>query len=490
MNFSTKKSDASTCSLGDQHHNRKVLDEWSRSNLTRLALTPLSEQIKEFYSFEQWRDRYLQVKIENKKLDQILALERLQSWLKKEHERSEESRTFKFLWEDIPSSKEKQYKQGLAECRKKYPNEPCERFVQAYIGAERAFETWAKESKLDCVDLNASDPWSKQDYRVNGLNVDVKTTLNYGQTGLKNHWFRKGIDANEIICAVHSSWEDDGRQKSHYVLHKGHHDDQQKYYHHHYVQGIFHATVYREIARELKYFPPTNNSLNACYFHPPENFFGVMGSPEPQVPPLDQDVVEYCARNAKYLSAILRLPRPDATVLLKNVLPECHQDFVPLAAELMNRNMRHLLPLYQADYILTKIGLKETMKLDDVNDISSSIFEPNEYQKLYLESLLRVAKILPKVRCIDCDDSHGIDEMDIEVRWGREERVVPIVRARCKYKPKAHTTVLAYSRKTFETLVYGNAGVSVCGKECGCLTHIYDGQRIGKTGCPRYGGSD
>jgi hypothetical protein len=72
-----------------------------------------------------------------------------------------------------------------------------------------------------------------------------------------------------------------------------------------------------------------------------------------------------------------------------------------------------------------------------------------------------------------------------------EIKVVPkgdklILRAYCP--AKLGTTILAYSRVTLGELLYGSPGVWVCDAPgCGCLTHIHDGETIGRSSCSRYG---
>ncbi len=69
---------------------------------------------------------------------------------------------------------------------------------------------------------------------------------------------------------------------------------------------------------------------------------------------------------------------------------------------------------------------------------------------------MQACDILPSVSCAHHPDE-GIAEMDINIniRPGKK----PIIRAKCPSNPKLKTTVLAYSWKTGETLVYGEHDV-------------------------------
>jgi len=457
-----------------------------RNRLVSLATQPLATQIKEFGSMDAWHQEYLG--IENNKVRQIEVLKQLEERLWEERIRSEISLDGDFHFGDLPLSKRQQYDQGLQTWQAESEWDRCR--VRVYIAAEWAFEKWAKEAGLDCVDLNVTDPYGPQDYRVRRLNengykdVDVKTTISVGRAEQRCYWSPDGHSDGEIICAVRSDSD-----KLDSLISR------------HHIQGIFHSRVYdgieaklKQVGKELKQLTGDKPLLNACYFHSPWMFFGVSvrgASPAPPAPPIDGDVIEYCAENREYLPAIFHLNSQDAAPLLRKALPECHHDFVPVAAELMKGKQTYLLPHYLADYCLTKILAKEPIDTEAVEKVIWSVFKPLGDQKRYLESLMQAWEVLPTVRCASHPDE-GIEDMDINVVPGGEKRKL-ILRAQCSTIRELTTTILAYSRKTGETLVYGSRdsdghSISVCDAEgCGCLTHMHNFERIGRKRCPRYG---
>jgi hypothetical protein len=460
-------------SLEDQHQNRAVLLGLKIPRLVSLAKQPIAAQIKEFDSLDTWRQQYLQFKIPNEKVDQIVALESLEKWLRGERSKAEKSLTIDIQFNEMPSSKRLQYEERLR--RLGEPSEWSKCFVRMYTAAEWAVEKWARAAGLECIDLNAANPYDPQDYTIGDHNVDVKTTIRVGRRGrreLKSYWSPDNLPlTEEVICAVTSTSDSSDAPKSQ-----------------HCIQGIFCSLIYDKISVGLNYFKLDRNLLNVCYFQPPAIFFD-REALAPQVPPPDADVVEYCVENGRYLEAIFHLPTRDVAALLRKALPSCHHDFVPTAAELMSRQKRQLLPHYAADYLLGKIVHQESIDKEVVEEVLWSIFEPSEDQKKYLRFLMQAWKILPRVRCAHCGE--GIERMDVEPNWG--ERAKLILRARCATDRKLTTTFLAYSWKTFDALLYGERGISVCdAPDCGCLTHVYDdpetGRRtIGRRNCSKYG---
>lgn len=305
--------------------------------------------------------------------------------------------------------------------------------------------------------------------------MDVKTTISVGRAGrreLKSYWSPyELLKTGEILCAVRSSS-----------------DHSEALVSEHHIQGIFHPPIYGSRPVPLKHFQLDNPLLNVCYFHPPEIFFPVKRSLAPQVPVIDSDVIDYCAENGKFLAAIFHQPTQDVGALLRKALPGCHHDFVPVAAELMNRKLSHLLPHYLADDWLERIIRQKPIDVKAVKDVLWSIFEPSKDQNDYLDLLVKVRTILSTVYCAHHPDE-GVERMNIEPVWGEGAKL--ILRARCPTDRHLTTTFLAYCWKTGETLVYDkdDPNISFCDYPgCGCLTHTtYDGKRIGRRNCPRYG---
>ena len=464
-------------SIADQHQNRDVLlgleeliDDRPRARLISSETRPIALQVKEFSSLEDWRKHCQGSKIPNTKFNQILALESLQNRLQAEQRKSDRSLHICVPFENLPPSKKEQYEKRLRMEPKEDPEwNKCH--VRLYTSAEWAFETWARSAGLDCIDLNIMNLYDPQDYEVDGRKVDVKATISVGFAGrceLKCYWSPDGSsDTGEIICAVRSE--------------VGRRDELTS---RQYIQGIFHPDAYREMPVLLKYFTLDGNLRNACYFHSPHIFFKVKSALAPPIQRIDEDVIEYCVQNSKYLPAVFHLMAGDTAMLLREVLPPCHQDFALIAAEMMSRGLRHLLPHYLADYILDKILNKRSIDPDAIEKIIWSVFMPNMDQKKYLQILMKVCRCLPHVRCAHHPDE-SIGDMDIDIT---ESRGKLILYARCGVDPSLKTTFLAYSWKTLEVLVYRDRGISVCdAPRCGCLTHLYRGKKLGKRTCTKYG---
>lgn len=457
--------------IADQHQNCKVLLNLTKTRLLSLRTQPIGAQIKELGPMNVWRQRYHESGVPNAKVDQLAALERLQEWLLKQRNLSEQSLRIDVQFDNFPPSKRQQYDQRLRDLGEPSQWDKC--FVKIYTAAEWAFETWAKRAGLDCNDRNTTNPYDPQDYSIADRSIDVKTTISVGRSSpleLKCYWAPSNLpETGEIICAVRSTSENRDSLVSR-----------------HHIQGIFHPPIYENISVRLKHFKLSNPLLNACYFHSPKIFFGVKGPIAPQLPSIDPDVVDYCVENAKYLDAIFHPTTHDIGVPLSKILPPGHQDFVPIASELMNREMRHLIPHYLADYFLEKIIRKESIDMDAIRKAVWPIFTPSADQEKYLTILVQVQEILSSVRCAHHPNKEGIEDMDIKVVSGEKL----ILRACCPTDPQLGTTLLAYSWKTLEPLIYGRPGISVCDAPgCGCLTHVYHGEKIGRRTCNRYGDS-
>lgn len=462
--------------LADQHGNLDVLrglkqgfDEAHRTALRSRSSLPIALQVQEHSSVEEWVDDYASMKIPNMKADQIVALQNLERWEQNQRDKLQESLEIIVELQSLPPSKMLQYQERLRNPHNGNDPKWHECFVRLYTSAEWALEHWAQAAGLECIDLNAKDLFDKHDYQVNGRNIDVKTTISVGRSELKSYWSsRESCDTGEIICAIASNIKSLNERSSRHL-----------------IQGIFHAVSYETVSVPLQFFTLDRPLRNACYFHPLDIFFLQRKSPCPSVRTIDDDVIDFCVRNGQHLPAIFRISaRDDALKLLRIALPSLHHDFAPVAAELMTRDMCHLLPHYLADYILKKIVSKEAVDGDVLAKVLWSVFLPTRDQIRYLEVLMRASKILPRLRCAH-HGSENIEGMDIDVQWGKGKL---ILRARCGANPRLATTFLAYSWKTLETLVYGDPGISICdAPDCGCLTHEHDGRRIGRRSCAKYG---
>ena len=98
---------------------------------------------------------------------------------------------------------------------------------------------------------------------------------------------------------------------------------------------------------------------------------------------------------------------------LEEQLPDIHHDFIPIVLELASKRSIQILPHYLADYLLKKIINKEEINPQSVTHIMFSICFPNSSQILYIQNLLKLVHILPKVRC---KWHHEEDIKDMEIR--------------------------------------------------------------------------
>ncbi|MDC3316251.1 toxin-antitoxin system YwqK family antitoxin, partial [Candidatus Thioglobus sp.] len=137
-----------------------------------------------------------------------------------------------------------------------------------YTLAEDIVEQWALKNNLDYHDYNNSNQYAPQDCRIDGVDVDVKTTTGIGRQHLKNFYRYKSEEdkaknINEIIIGISSRTEKDwdpylsDTSSSHVIL------------------GIYDPSIYSQINLELKHFKPSNNLINVCYFQSLESYFNI-----------------------------------------------------------------------------------------------------------------------------------------------------------------------------------------------------------------------
>ena len=84
-----------------------------RTRLVSLARQPIAAQIEELGPLDAWCQQYRDFAVPNEKVDQILALEGLQRWLRKQRIQSERSLKKTVRFADFPLSKRRQYDEGL-----------------------------------------------------------------------------------------------------------------------------------------------------------------------------------------------------------------------------------------------------------------------------------------------------------------------------------------------------------------------------------------
>ena len=135
-----------------------------------------------------------------------------------------------------------------------------------YTLAEDIIEQWTLKNNLEYHDYNSSNQYAPQDCRIAGVDVDVKTTTGIGRQHLKNFYRYKSEEdkaknINEIIIGISSRTE---KKRETYMS-----DTNSS----HVILGIYDPSIYSQINLELKYFKPSSNLVNVCYFQSLESYF-------------------------------------------------------------------------------------------------------------------------------------------------------------------------------------------------------------------------
>ena len=342
---------------------------------------------------------------------------------------------------------------------------PQDWIIRFYITAEWIVADWARRHFLSHIDFNEEDPYSAIDCNIDGINIDVKTTLGLGR--------RKGIplynrvsDESEIQVAIWSK------------IDNPFHSSPQNAITRHAIQGIFDPNEYSSINIPLKFFLVKTTYKNCCYFQPLENYFNipVIGS---KTKKFDMAVLEFWLNNevkqpleigafnfnlCSYFY-VLRNSSIELQDPLRSLLPKIHHDFIPTVIELENKKKMTLLPHYLADYLVTKIMTYAKIDANGLINILFSIYYPNEFQREFLLNLIKLIDVLPEVRCRWHPDE-GIEHMG----FGYDEGYIPTFYFKCQQDPTLRTTIYSYSWKTLETVLY-KVNPSCNDLSCGGLTH-------------------
>ena len=422
------------------------------------------------------------------------------------NETNEWRRYQRFHMEDhLSPSKKNQYKLALSrafEDAKKQGKEEIHFFegwkIRFFIITEWIMEDWAIRHGLNYKDYNLDNPFSPQDCKVEGVDIDVKTTVGLGKLQAIPFQSKKG-DLGEIQVAVKSQ-----AQKP-----------RNKYFSDHNILGIFDASRYSNIKINLKYITLKKQVKNPCYFQPLEHYFNLMPKISHEKRSYDKEVIENCLnsdafkRSNKFIGLFNLKFNPDFTLIaiiltmlespkqlqnfLEEQLPDIHHDFIPIVLELTINKSIQLLPHYLADYLIKKFDNKEEVSSESVIHIIFSIYYPNRSQREYILNLLKISDILPEVRC-KWHPEEDIKDMDIKFIDSPKGFPVPIFQVQCPQEPTKRTTFYTYSWKTYETLLYKRS--DLCGNiNCGGLTHHWPDRSewslkvktICKSGCETHG---
>ena len=431
---------------------KKECKERRRKFLLAVDDKPLKIQIDKYFGvigrgFEAINKEFEAHKVEKSKLSQFLHLKSIEAKIERNIKSTVESSQYcVFLDESFSKNKKKQYKEALA--RNKLDTMYERLKIRFYITTEWIMEDWANRNELDYKDYNEISPFSPQDCKIAGVDIDVKTTVSIGSFhGLPYFTRNKQVVKDEVQVAITSSI-----RKSDEI------------YSHHYILGIFDSSKYGLINLDLNFLSIDSHLKNPCYFHPLQDYFFSCYQFEDM--DYDKDVIEYWLQSKNIMAIAYSISNPFGSFekTLKNIINDSNHDLIPIVLELISKKSLCLLPHYFADYLIQKIQKKENIETN-LKDTIFSIYEPNEHQEVYIDNLFTLFEILPKVSC-KWHPEEGISDMEIKFIDGH----IPTFQAVCSQDPEKQTTIYTYSWKTGQTLFYSSE--LICpSPECGGLTH-------------------
>ena len=456
-----------------------------KKSLVELSKKSIDRQIAKYTNFEELVNDYKKYQVVNSKIDQIMSIEKLNDEILTYKNSIKFSNKYFISTDSFSENKRDQYHFRLKNLKKKNYRKTddynWDRLnVRLYTAAEWIAEDWALRNNISYYDYNQVNQMAPQDCQLNGIDIDVKTTLQVGCKRLKNYYSRKGTTyENEIILGI-TSWSN----KRDII------DSE------HLIHGIFDPNAYETINLKLSYFPVSTKLLNACYYQPLESYFNIKPEFDNIITTYGDDVLDHLINSRTSLPAVFyiitnylpkRLERS-----LKLILPTNHNDLIEIILELYTKNSTPLLPHYLADYLMNILHNNRDIDSGAINLIIDLISLFNEDQKTYINNLLKLKNVLPKVRC-KFHENETMKEMDIK-EGERKVGPTPTFYAQCSKDPTNRTTIFSHSWKTGETVIYGNPNIKVCDSiDCGCLTHpdrrVFGqaGLRFGRKECKKYG---
>jgi len=451
---------------------RKI--EQLRKKLTEIAKLPILKQLSLFQTFEILREIFTRHNINNNNLSafilQINNLMSLRTFLSNEVYRVNRSYLYENLTVSVLSEQKLQQLELRLATTKGDKWE--KKNVWFYTATEWVIEDWAIKNKLQYFDYNETNQFAHQDCQINGTDVDIKTTLGIGKRHMPIYYSTRNKDNdNEIIVGISSKSETLESIDSTHL-----------------IQGIFDPNIYKKLKTPLKFFTPHKNLINPCYFSSLEYYFNLTPKHNSQTISYSKEFVTYCIKSKQYLKALINTSLhtlKHIKFISEQVLHEHHLDFIPIIEELAEKKLIHLLPHYLADYLIAKIINKAPIDNDSITNTLYLFHTPSPDQKKYIENLLLAKESLLTLRC-NFHPEESIKEMDVEFYCGNNGQ--PILRARCSKDPQLKTTFFTYSWRSGETLIYNNDDIKLCdAPRCGCLTHVYWNERIGRSTCEKYG---
>jgi len=452
-----------------------------KKSLVELSKKSIDKQVAKYKNFEELVNDYKTHQIANDKIEQIMSIEKLNDEIIYYQKLITKSNNYAVRPSDLSKSKLDQYKLRLKNLKNNTYNDlkkfKWDRFnTRLYTATEWIAEDWALKNNLPYHDYNKLNQRAPQDCKLNGIDIDVKTTLGVGCRNITSYYSNKGTThENEIILGI-TSWA-----KKTAII--GTSEDIS----YHTIQGVFDPSLYSNIKLKLNHFPVATKLVNACYFQSLQSYFNLKPKYKNIITKCDDDIINYLVEAKNQLSSVFYLilnyfPEKIESAL-KLTLPKIHHDLIAIIIELNSKNLLALFPHYLVDYLIGKILDQKEIHSETINYLISSILWLHEDQQTYIKNLVKISNVLPEVRC-KFHNNETMHEMDIQYLPGP----IPTFRAQCSKEPTNKTTIFTYSWKTGETLIYGDSGVEVCdSNSCGCLTHMEYGIRYGRKTCKKYG---
>jgi len=462
--------------LINEQRNKQSNDR-RKAFLTTVASKPLKVQIDEYNDVIS-RDKkvllteYEKHDVSNIKLKQLLKVQELENDYQKYIQERENRATYtNIALESLSKSKQEQYHERIGRLPQTKNTHREKLNTWLYTAAEWVIEDWTLRHNLEYFDYNMANQYAPCDCKISNINVDVKTTTEVGLRSIKVFSRqKKDIESKEIVVGL-TSRAPDYRSRS---------SD-------HYIYGIFDPSQRVVIDSPLNYLSTNSSGLTPCSFQPLDEYFQLKKHKSYVVKDLDDEVIEYFIESNTCFQVVIQSiidSQDNLNSFLHKTLSRRHHDFIPVVLELAEKQLISLLPHYLADYLIGRIVDRKPIDTESLSNVLYKIFKPNHDQKTYIDALISIQEIIPRVRC----------------RWHPEETMrdmkisylltgsSPTFFANCSHNHLHKTTFYTYSWLNGEKVAYGGNGMISCdAHNCGCLTQNYYSYKIGRRSCNKYG---
>jgi len=467
----------------------KQSNERAKVFLSTVARKPLKIQIEQYNDvISKDRDellaKYEKHNVDNSKLKQLFEMQRLEETIKVEIQMREASKSYTGITlEKISLTKQCQYRERFIKLEGVNSNNNFEHIGKSYIApykktntwlytaAEWVMEDWSSRNRLKYSDYNEINQRAPRDCKIANIDIDVKTTTEIGSRAIKifsRH--NRDVTSQEVVIGLASSIEDYNSKSSD-----------------HYIYGVFDPKTFDLINAPLGYLKPNNNAITACSFQDLEEYFKLTPYKQPELGLLDDEVVEYLIESNTCFRAVFRSLRNSPEKLnnfLQQTVDPAHHDFIPVVLELVEKQLISLLPHYLADYLIGRIMNKKAIDVASVSNVFYKIYQPNADQRTYIDSLIRIQEVIPKVRCRWHGDE-SMEEMQMSCYLGS---FIPTFVAHCSHDNLNKTTFYTYNWQNGIEIAYGDNNTNSCDSpDCGCLTVEHTGTKVGRRSCIKYG---